>query len=53
MFVITQAFLDLFPNWATAGWQVGDQLNIVAWLSSLNDASQNYINQHPPHRPGG
>jgi hypothetical protein len=53
MFTITKDFLQLFPNWRSAGWAVGDKINVTDYLSSCTESIQTYINLHPPKRPGG
>ena len=56
MLTITQLWLDLFPNWETEeGWQVGQTVNIAAYINGLSETNKNkvksVINEHPPHRP--
>ena len=58
--LITQQIIDRVPNWASAGWQVGDTVNFGNWNDAAdaianriltNDAFAAFMNEHPPHRP--
>jgi len=49
MVTITQALLDLFPNWAANGWNVGDTFSLASYFQQTG--SLLLSNEHPPHRP--
>jgi len=54
MFTITQAFLNAYPGWASAGWAAGDSVDLATFLINLsNPDAKSFIDAHPPKRPGG
>lgn len=50
MLTITQAWLDMFPSWADAGWEVGDTFNEVTFLANHVEIQETLAN-HPPNGP--
>jgi hypothetical protein len=52
MLTITQQWLDLFPAWKDAGWEVSDQCDLANILTSAPQTVQDFVDAHPPHKPG-
>jgi hypothetical protein len=51
MLTITQSWLDAYPNWVGAGWQVGDTCDLVYILNLAPQGVNDFIDAHPPHKP--
>lgn len=50
MLTITQSWLDEFPTWYTAGWRVGDTLDLAQFCTNNPEVATKLAN-HPPNGP--